>query len=555
MAKSTHRRAAKVNTTAKATAKATTKAANKAANKAKTSATALKQNDRVSKGQEWLGLRLKTWIETARKPTGAEARSGKRGFVIALASRDPKALKAALNGHLSKWQMDLLLASDADSQLFHGEQGPVWVLRSIGAEASNNPLAKSGFARWRDLAGAVVSQLAPFKLEKLVCELQGLGTDEELGFLVGLEMATYSYTEARANTRKTPKPLPALLVKNALTPTTIESAARLAWSVNAARHLTNIPGGELYPETYAQAAKELFASSETVEVDVWEGEKLLAERMNLLVAVGQGAAHGPRLVHLRYRPKNGTEGKKPIAIVGKGVTFDSGGLDIKPSSGMRWMKKDMGGSAAALAIAKWAEMTALDLPLDIYLSLAENSVSGNSMRPGDVIVARNGLSIEIHNTDAEGRLVMADAFDVAVTQEGENAPAALINLATLTGAIKVGLGAEIAGLFSNNDELATQLTTAGTDRGDLMWRMPLYQPYKSSLRSNFADYTNCSDGGFGGAITAALFLELFVKSVPWAHLDVYAWKDSAGGAWAETGASGQPVLALTETLARLATSR
>ncbi|MEK7357338.1 MAG: leucyl aminopeptidase family protein, partial [Bdellovibrionota bacterium] len=259
---------------------------------------------------------------------------------------------------------------------------------------------------------------------------------------------------------------------------------------------------------------------------------------------------GPCLVHLSYRPKMKTADARPIAIVGKGVTFDSGGLDVKPSSGMRWMKKDMGGSAASVGLAYWAVTSGLPLPLDIYLSLAENAIGGASFRPGDVITARNGTTVEIGNTDAEGRLVLADALDVAVTRK--EMPAAVINIATLTGAIKVGLGADIAGLFSNNDSLATEIEEAGRRTGDLSWRMPLFQPYKSMLRSTFADTNNCSDGGFGGAITAALFLEMFVKDVPWAHLDIYAWKDGSGGPYAESGGNGQPIQALASVLEKFA---
>ena len=274
--------------------------------------------------------------------------------------------------------------------------------------------------------------------------------------------------------------------------------------------------------------------------------------MGLLLAVGLAADAGPRLVHLRYRPANAPEGARPVAIVGKGVTFDSGGLDIKPASGMRLMKKDMGGSAAAVAVMKWAERTELPLPLDIYVALAENAIGSRAFRPGDVVMARSGLTIEISNTDAEGRLVLADALDVALTQEKEEMPGMIINIATLTGAIKVGLGAEIAGLFANNDHLADVLSEAGVATGDLMWRMPLFQPYRAQLKSASADMMNSAEGGFGGAITAALFLESFVGQTPWAHLDVYAWKDGASGAWTEGGGNGQPVQALCEALTRLA---
>jgi leucyl aminopeptidase len=210
---------------------------------------------------------------------------------------------------------------------------------------------------------------------------------------------------------------------------------------------------------------------------------------------------------------------------------------------MRLMKKDMGGAAAVLGLAMWASETEYPRDMDFYLALAENSVDAKSFRPSDVFTARNGMKVEIHNTDAEGRLVLADVMDVAVTQKGKDEPAMIIDIATLTGAIKVALGADIAGLFSNHDGLAEELNMAGFQRGDLNWRMPLFGKYTASFSSPFADMVNAVDG-FGGAITAALFLEKFTRQKPWAHLDIYAWADKASGALASSGGSGQAVQAL-----------
>jgi leucyl aminopeptidase len=492
-----------------------------------------------------MGLPLKTWISSARRAKGGEVRSGSRAFLIALASRDSRAAKASLAQHLNKWQMTSLLQSETDSLHFQGAQGLAWIIRPASAQpaapgSNDSLLQKSPYARMRDLAGSVVSQVVSQKVEKLVVEASGLSLEERRGLLVGLEMASYS--------------LPQILLRGGegeFSDQEIREASQLALSVNIARHLVNTPGGDLNPRTYAECIEALFASSATVTVDVLEGDRLVEERMNLLLAVGGAASEGPRLVHMRYRPKGVASTQRPIAIVGKGITFDSGGLDIKPSSGMRWMKKDMGGSAACAGIAKWAELMNLQVPLDIYLAMAENAIGSASFRPGDVITARSGLTVEIHNTDAEGRLVLADALDYAITQTGNDAPRAIINLATLTGAIKVGLGADIAGLFSNSDELANAITEAGVKTGEFSWRMPLFQPYKTLLRSTFADYSNASDG-FAGAITAALFLEFFVGQVPWAHLDIYAWKDSADGAYSESGGNGQSVQMLASLLTRYA---
>lgn len=424
---------------------------------------------------------------------------------------------------------------------------------------SPDPLEKSTYARARDAAGAAYTAYKSGEADKIVIDFGGSSRDEISGFLTGLEIASYGFAETMGY--KAPgKKKPALFARSSAESTRdvlkvlAADASRLGAAVNLARHLTNLPGGTLTPTVYAEYARELFRGQDHVRVDVWDESRLRAEGCGLHLAVGSAAEEPPRLVHISYRPSERGAERRPVALVGKGITFDSGGLDLKPSSGMRLMKKDMGGSAAALAIAWWAVDAGLPLALDVYLALAENAVSSRSFRPGDIVKARNGLAIEIHNTDAEGRLVLADAMDVAVSAKDEDRPACLIDLATLTGAIKVGLGADIAGLFTTSDDLGREIYDAGVKRGDLSWRMPLFQPYKSALRSPFADYVNAGDG-FGGAITAALFLQIFAKDVPWAHLDIYAWKDSAAGAWLEGGGSGQGVLALSEVLGRLVSGK
>lgn len=505
-----------------------------------------------------MGLVPQTWVGKARRAKGVEARSGKRGFLFFFTKRDSKVLKKILSPYLNKWQVQDLLDWKTESLFFQGPHGPIWLMapKESLSVASSESLDLTDFAFFRDVAGAVVPQLSGFKLDKLIVEFHQLTVDQEQACLVGLEIASYSYAENRPQMPKKRKKLPEILIKmGALSTPNIESSAHLGFSVNMARQYTNIPGGDLNPRTFAESIESVFSKSSSVSIEVWQGEKLVKEKMSLLLAVGGAAAEGPRFVHMKYRPKNVDAKFKPVALVGKGITFDSGGLDLKPSSGMRLMKKDMGGAAAVVAILKWADLTQFPFPLDGYVSLAENAVGSRSFRPGDIFVARNEMTVEISNTDAEGRLVLADALDVAVSQEGFDKPEVVINIATLTGAIKVGLGAQIAGLFSNNNNLSKVLFDSGVARGDLMWRMPLYQSYRSQLKSDFADVSNCSEGGFGGAITAALFLESFVKDIPWAHLDIYAWKDSAGGAWTEKGGSGQPVLALTEALTRMARER
>ena len=508
-----------------------------------------------------MGLSPRSWISGGRSAKGNEARSGSRAFILALDSRDPKPTRALVSAHLNKWQMELLLKSESEVSFFHGSQGAVVVLRFVTPDrdvddAADSSLAKSPYARGRDVAASVFGHLFPMKADKWILEIDGIDHEQRRGLCVGLELASYTYAENRANPRRTRKKLPTLLLRSSsadISSLDFKSCGQIALCTNIARHLVNLPAADLNPRTYAELVESMFSESSSVKVETWSGDRLRTERMDLLRAVGDAAEDGPRFVHIRYRPKNARAGQQPIAFVGKGITFDTGGLDIKPSSAMRLMKKDMGGSAACVGIAKWAELSQLDLPLDIYLSLAENAIGGSAFRPGDIITARNGLTVEIHNTDAEGRLVLADALDVAVNQTGADQPACVIDLATLTGAIKVGLGADIAGLFSNHDRLADALLDAGAYKGDLAWRMPLYQPYKSMLRSNFADFANATDG-FAGAITAALFLQLFTGKIAWAHLDIYSWKDSSGGAYSECGGNGQPVQMLAEFLTRISES-
>ena len=494
---------------------------------------------------------------------------------------------------ISIWLKD---PTQGDSLQIPTPNGPWLFLRltppTSVADSTRDPLTKSDFLRSRDLAGTVWSAAKLSQSARIVIDFQDLPRESVRGFLLGMEMCSYSYMQQSGQKPMGSRPQLALKgqvfladqdskslqeratlksapsAKSKLKTNTksksaaslqlhrvIGDASRLGIAVNLARHLTNMPGGTLNPEVYAQLAHDLILAAtpssrrHEVSVEIWEGDRLRKEQMGLLLAVGGSADVQPRFVHIRYRPDQRGSETRPLALVGKGITFDSGGLDIKPSQAMRWMKKDMGGSAAALAVAWWAIRTELPLALDVYLPLAENAVGAGSFRPGDVIRSRSGRTVEIHNTDAEGRLVLADAMDVAV--KAAEKPAALIDLATLTGAIKVALGAEVAGLFANSDELAREIYDAGLKRGDFVWRMPLFQNYKTSLKSNVADLVNCSDG-FGGAITAALFLENFVAGtdIPWAHLDIYAWRDSASGAWQESGGSGQGVSLLADLLSR-----
>jgi leucyl aminopeptidase len=419
---------------------------------------------------------------------------------------------------------------------FLTKDGPVWILHEPKFSPSvshNGKLEDSHYSFFRDQVGALVPSFKAQKLKHVHVDFQTANESSALGTLVGIFIASYSFKEVEEQSQLKDVPSFSCNRNEAL----IMQAKKIGDSVNLARHLVNLPPNALNPSSFAELIQSHFRKH--FEVEVWDSARLEKENMNLHLAVGKGAQHPPCLIRLKYRPQKSK--KAPMAFVGKGITFDSGGYDLKPSSAMRLMKKDMGGAACLAGVAHWMAHSNYSEPADFYFAMAENMVDQKSFRPSDVYVSRSGLSVEIHNTDAEGRLVLADALDVAVTQS--ESPSLVIDVATLTGAIKVALGADIAGLFSNDDALVAKLEAAAQQSGDLLWRMPLVSKYTQSFSSSFADMVNAVDG-FGGAITAALFLEKFCKNKPWAHLDVYAWNDKPHGPLSFAGGSGQSVQAL-----------
>jgi leucyl aminopeptidase len=411
-------------------------------------------------------------------------------------------------------------------------KGRLWIVRPALVEH----FAKSEFAQAREAVGMVLPALEEQSIPAARIHFEGISEDGIRGAWVGLGLAQYRFRRTFQKQVSCPQWLATGTGERASSG--LLDAEHIAKSVNLCRHLTNLPANYLNPESFAGIVKSLFRGQAGVQIEIWNAARLRREKMGLHLAVGQGAEVPPALVRIQYRPRSST--MSPIALVGKGITFDSGGLDLKPASGMRWMKKDMGGAAAVLGALHWAVRSKLSRPISAYLALAENAVDERSFRPGDVLTARSGLQIEIQNTDAEGRLVLADALSLAKDEKGKTAPVAIIDVATLTGASKVALGADVAGLYSNDDSLASHLEVAAENMGDPAWRMPLYQKYKGQLHSTFADFANSSDG-FGGAITAALFLQQFVGDSPWAHFDIYAWKDAPEGGQIEMGGSGQAV--------------
>jgi leucyl aminopeptidase len=289
----------------------------------------------------------------------------------------------------------------------------------------------------------------------------------------------------------------------------------LAEAVYFGRDLINTPANDLGPAELEAAAREL-ANEFGGSIKVTEGSSLLADNFPMIHAVGRASDRSPRLIDLRW----GSEHAPKVTVVGKGICFDTGGLDIKPSSAMGLMKKDMGGAASALAFALLVMRAKLPLRLRVLIPAAENSISGNAFRPGDVLPSRNGMTVEIGNTDAEGRLVLADAISFA----DEEAPDYLITIATLTGAARVALGPDLPPLYSDDDDFAEGLLASGRATGDVLWRMPFWAPYDQLLKSQIADVNHIAEGSFAGSVIAALFLKRFVKDAKrFAHLDIFAW--------------------------------
>jgi leucyl aminopeptidase len=325
---------------------------------------------------------------------------------------------------------------------------------------------------------------------------------------LGWALANYAFTRYHA---KSPTPTSLVWPEGA----DRGRAERLARAAFLARDLANTPAGDLGPEELAAEAVRV-AEAAGARHRVIVGDELLAENYPTIHAVGRAAACAPRLVDIMW----GDEAAPKVTLVGKGVCFDTGGLDLKTASGMRLMKKDMAGAAIVLGLAQAIMDAGLPVRLRVLLPLVENAVSGNAMHPMDIVRTRKGLTVEIGNTDAEGRLILCDALAEASTEK----PELLVDMATLTGAARVALGPELAALFCNDETLAERLLEAAENEEDPMWRMPLWRPYRKMIDSKIADINNVSESPHAGAITAALYLQEFVDpGIPWAHLDVMAW--------------------------------
>jgi leucyl aminopeptidase len=303
--------------------------------------------------------------------------------------------------------------------------------------------------------------------------------------------------------------------------------ARIVDGVTLARDLVNTPANDMGPVELEQAARAL-AERHGASIRAIVGEDLLAENLPLIHAVGRASARAPRLIDLAY----GDAAAPKVTLVGKGVCFDTGGLDLKPSSAMLIMKKDMGGAATVLALAHMIMDRGLNVRLRVLIPAVENAVSGTAFRPLDVYRSRKGLTVEIGNTDAEGRLVLADALALA----DEEAPDLMVDMGTLTGAARVALGPDLPPIYTDDDELAGALLSHAASENDPLWRMPLWRPYDSMLDSKIADVGNAPSGAFAGSVACALFLNRFVEAArSWLHADIYAWNPTTKPARPEGG--------------------
>ena len=357
----------------------------------------------------------------------------------------------------------------------------------------------------------------PYALPEGIYEID---KEIDLSAIVGWGLGAYSF-----NRYKKPLRAPAQLqIKDQQLR---EKALAVVDAVCLGRDLINTPASDMSP-SHLEAEIFSLAQQYDASFNCWIGDELLDNGCGAIHAVGRASDDPPRLVDLNW----GDDSNPQVCLVGKGVTFDSGGLDLKSATGMRQMKKDMGGAAIAIGLAKLIMSQKLPIQLRLLIPTAENSISGNAFRPGDVLSTRKGLTVEIDNTDAEGRLLLCDAL--ALASEGE--PDLIIDFATLTGAARSAVGAEISAMFTDSDSIANKLFAHGETNSDPVWRMPLHEPYNSMLDSKIGDLVNSSSSGYAGAITAALFLKHFVsKQTDWVHFDLMAYNTKTRPARPEGG--------------------
>ncbi len=448
-------------------------------------------------------------------------------------------------------ELDAPLRAVAERQGFEGKAGQTLLVAGDGDRVEVlvgiGPRGDVGPAALRKAAAAYARAVAKHK--GIATNLAAEAPEDERAAAVaavveGATLASYRYRTYKSSDAKVKLDRISVVLKGRGVKRDVERAAAVADAVALARDLSNEPGGSLTPESFAERAKEIGAETDHLKVTVWDERKIARERLGGLMAVNQGSVHPARFVKLEYRPAK--RATRRVALVGKGITFDSGGLSLKTATGMATMKVDMSGGGAVLAAMSVLGAVEVPVAVDGYIPLTDNMTGGDAQRPGDVFTARNGKTVEVLNTDAEGRLVLADALSLAA----EDAPDAIIDIATLTGSASAALGTAYAAVMATEDGLADALAEASTRTGESVWRLPLPEEYRSQLDSTVADLKNIGSGPYGGALIAGLFLKEFVGDVPWAHIDLgmAAMSDAERGLVTK-GATGFGVRLLVDVLA------
>ncbi|MGV8940598.1 MAG: leucyl aminopeptidase family protein [Lysobacter sp.] len=426
-------------------------------------------------------------------------------FITTANATDALPLHVVDREHLAGWRATQSAATGhwLDAQAFDGSPGTALLLPGTDGAAS---AAVIGVA---DPLDPYSYSHAPFALPPRAFRLAG---EHDAATLAALQLG-WGLGAYRFSRYKQPARQPACLQvdDNAGVRDALAACVRV-------RDLVNTPTEHMGPDQLEQVACEI-AERFGAKIEVVSGDDLLTRNFPAIHAVGRASHRAPRLIALRW----GDDSHPHVALVGKGVCFDTGGLDVKGAEGMRNMKKDMGGAAHAIALAEWVMARKLPLRITLLVAAVENAIGPDAFRPGEVIATRAGISVEIDNTDAEGRVVLCDAL----TYAGEQSPELLLDFATLTGAARIALGPDLPALYSNDDTVADAWLQAGLAQRDPLWRMPLWRPYWRYLTSSIADIANSGPSRMAGSINAALYLERFVPAQQkWAHLDVYSWNDT-----------------------------
>ncbi|MBX3314185.1 MAG: leucyl aminopeptidase [Actinobacteria bacterium] len=436
---------------------------------------------------------------------------------------------AGLAGFEGKEAQTLVAATDAGTRLLVG----------LGEDPAETAWRKVGAA----VSKAAVKQ--PWVVVDVLGALDGPARNAAAEALAeGLALGAYGFSDYKEPPEGTALESITVVAKGGKkVAQAVERGFTTAIAVGLVRDLVNTPGGDLTPTAFAQQAEEL-ATEHGLEIEVLDRAAIVAEGLGGLAGVARGSTQEPRLVKLTHRPEG--RPKARVALVGKGITFDAGGLSIKTAAGMEHMKTDMAGAATVLGAMTLVPAVAPKLEVTAYLPLTDNMLGGDATRVGDVLRIRNGTTVEVLNTDAEGRLVLADALSLAAESE----PDAIVDLATLTGACMVALGDRTAGLMTNHEQLGERVLDAADAGGEAMWPLPLPDHLRKGLDSTIADLRNIGSNGYGGALTAGLFLREFVDGRPWVHLDI-AGPSSASAAYDEVakGGTGYGVRTLARLLA------